>query len=176
MATRKINIKIWGLIGILVIPAWLLGFVIEAKDETMKFRTATVTTKDEKIPVSDEEGHVLGLYITEGLAFLENGEIAKMRAHVAYDSIPGKGSQQIGYTIYTFEDGSTIVVRFQRLLEPVKSGVSSAKVTSDIIKGTGRFEGIKGNTSGTGKSFPGSKGEAARTTNDVTLTYTLTSK
>jgi hypothetical protein len=59
---------IWGPIGIFVIAAWILGFVIEAKSETMKFKTATVTTKDEKISVSDEEGHVLGLYITEGLA------------------------------------------------------------------------------------------------------------
>ncbi len=99
-----------------------------------------------------------------------------MRAHVAFDSIPEKGNQSIGYTIYTFEDGATIVVRFQRVLVPDTSGKLSAKTTTELIKGTGRFEGIKGTTSSTGKVFPPGKGEAFRYTDDVTFTYTLPSK
>ena len=173
MATKK---SMWVLFGILVISVWVLGSVIQAGAETMKCRNAGTATRDETIPVGDEEGHVLGLQIGEGLAFFDNGEIAKMRANAIYDSIRGKGGQVIAYTIYTFEDGSTFIVRNQRLLVADKSGNLSAKVTSEVIKGTGRFEGIKGTASAIGKTFEASKGEATRSTNEFTLTYTLPSK
>ena len=81
MATKK---SIWFLIGILVIPAWILGSVMTGYAETMKCRTAGVVTKDETLSVGYEEGHVLGLQITEGLAFFEKGEIVLLI--VQYDS------------------------------------------------------------------------------------------
>jgi hypothetical protein len=170
MATKK---SMWVLFGTLVISAWVLGSVTQAGAETMKCRIAGTVTKDESVPVSDEEGHSLHLLITEGLAFFENGEIAKVRSHNLSDRISAKSSQVIGYTIYTFEDGSIIVQRFQRLLV---SGDLSAKVTGELIKGTGRFEGIKGTVSGASKNFPASKGEASRNASDITFTYTLPTK
>jgi hypothetical protein len=170
MATKK---SMWFLIGILAVSTWVLGSAIQAGAETMKCRIAATVTKDESIPVSDEEGHSLGLQITEGLAFFEKGEIAKIRSHNLIDRISGKGGQAIGYTIYTFEDGSTIVQRFQRL---TVSGTLPAKATGELTKGTGRFEGIKGTVSGTSKSFPGSKGEATRNVSDITFTYTVPTK
>ncbi len=173
MNTKK---SIWILFGILVISAWVLGSVIQAGAETLKGRTATVVTKDENIPVGDQEGHILGLQTTEGLAFFENGEIAKMRIQLIYDSIRGKGGQAITYATYTFEDGSTIVARTQRLMVRDQSGTLSAKVTSELIKGTGRFEGIKGTGSATGRQFLASKGEPMKITNDFTWTYTLPTK
>jgi len=95
-----------------------------------------------------------------------------------YDGIPGKGSQAIIYSIYTFEDGSTIVARNQRSFVADKSGNFSSKGTTELIKGTGRFEGIKGTASSTGKNFPGNKvkEEATRGTNDINFTYTLPTK
>ncbi len=173
MATRK---AMWILFSTLLISAWVLGCVVQAGAETLKGRTATVVTKDENIPVGDQEGHFLGLQTTEGLAFFENGEIAKMRIQLIYDSIRGKGGQAISYAIYTFEDKSTVVVRTQRLFVRDQSGNLSAKVTSELIKGTGRFEGIKGTGSATGKNFVPSKGEALRINHDFTWTYTLPTK
>lgn len=170
MATKK---SMMILSGILLISVWVLGSAIQAGAETMKCRIATTTTKEESTSVGDEEGHSLRLLITEGLAFFENGEIAKVIAHILNDRISGKGGQSIGYTIYTFEDGSTIVQRSQRLLV---SGDVSAKVTSELIKGTGRFKGIKGTASGTSKTFPAGKGEVTRNTSDMTFTYTLPTK
>jgi hypothetical protein len=158
------------LFAILVVIAWVLGSVIQAGAETMKCRTSTVVTKDETLPVGYEEGHVLGLQITEGLAFFENGEVANIRSHLVYDRydkvVPGKSSQAIGYR-------STIVQGFQRLQI---SGEASAKVTSELIKGTGRFEGIKGSISGTSKRVPEVKGESKKYVSDMTFTYTLPSK
>jgi hypothetical protein len=173
MATKK---SMWVLFGILVISAWILGSVVQVGAETMKCRTATTATTDQRIPVSDEEGHVLGLQILQGLAFFENGEIAKLRAHAIFDTTPGKGGQAITYMIYTFEDGSTIVVRSQRLMVADKPGTFSAKMPGELIKGTGRFEGIKGTTSATGRNWLISKDEAVRVTNDITFTYTLPTK
>ncbi len=173
MTTRK---SMMVLFGILVISAWGLGSAIQAGAEAMKCRTANIAIKDERIAVDDEEGHVLGVSIHEGLAFFENGEIARTRNYNAYDTIPGKGSQVIVYLILTFDDGSTIVVRSQRLIVPGQSGISSAQAKGELIKGTGRFEAIKGTTSATGKNFPARKEEAARATSDIILTYTLPTK
>ena len=173
MATRKSR---WILFGILVIMVWILGAAIQVGAETLKWRTAATVTKDENISVSDEKGHILGVQILQGLAFFENGEIAKYRSHAISDTRPGKGGQAITYQIYTFEDGSTIVNRTQRLMVADESGNYSAKSTIEIIKGTGRFEGIRGTASATGKTFLGSEGEAMRSTNEFTLTYSLPSK
>jgi hypothetical protein len=93
MTTKK---SLWVLFGILVISDW----VLEARAETMKCRNAYTSTKRDTWPVADEEGHVLGLGINEGLSFFENGEIAKMRAHAAFDVIPEKGTQSMGYYLH----------------------------------------------------------------------------
>ena len=173
MATKK---SMWVFFGILVISAWVLGSAIQAGAETLKGRLAMTVTKDESIPVNDEEGHVLGVQIQEGLSFFENGEIAKYRNHNVYDLMPGKGGQAIGYNIWTFEDGSTVVNRLQRLMVLDKDGNLSAKVTTEFVKGTGRFAGIKGTGAATSKVFPASKGEAGRQFADFTWTYTLPAK
>jgi hypothetical protein len=175
MATRK---SVWILVGILVISAWVLGSAIQVGAETTKCRTAGVVTKDETLSVGYEEGHVLGLQITEGLAFFENGEIATFRSNLVYDRydqvVPGKSSQAIGYTIFTFEDGSTFVQRFQRLQGSDKT--LPAQVASELIKGTGRYEGIKGSASGSGKRAPEVKGEVKKYVSDMIFTYTLPTK
>ena len=173
MAMKK---SMWVLFGILVISAWVLGSAIQVGAETMKGKVAITVTKEETIPVNDEPGHILGIRILEGLTFFENGEIAKMRSHSVFDFIPGKGSQSINYNIWTFDDGSTIENRTQRLTVPDQSGNFSAKNTSEIIKGTGRFEGIKGTGSSTGKTFSASEGEAVRVFSDMTWSYTLPPK
>jgi hypothetical protein len=172
MATKK---SMWVLFAILVISAWVLGSVIQAGAETLKGRSVITAIKDERIPIKDEPGHELGMQILEGLAFFENGEIAKQRTHSIFDTTPGKGAQAINYNIWTFEDGSTIVNRTQRLMVPDKSGNSSASNTSEFIKGTGRFEGIKGTGSATGKNFR-TEGEAGKVFSDFTWTYTLPAK
>ena len=177
MSTKKLMCVLF---GVLVISSWVLGSTIQAGAETMKCKNFATATKDERIPVGDQEGnmkgYMIGLQIMEGLAFCENGEVPKVRHHAVWDLEPGKGTQAMGYTIYTFEDGSTVVIKFQRSVGLGESGIRSATSTSELIKGTGRFEGIKGTSSGPGKNFMPSKGEAARAFNDTTWTYTLPTK
>ena len=172
MATKKL---IWVLFGILVISAWVLGSIIQAGAETMKCKSAQINTKIDSIPVGDEQGHNLGLQRMEGLAYCENGEIVKTRTDAIFDFVAGKGTQAIGYTFYTFDDNSTIIFKFQRSVD-YTGGTGSAKASSQIIKGTGRFEGIKGTASATGKNFPRTQEEVGRAFTDTTLTYTLPTK
>lgn len=169
MATNK---SMWVLLGILVIAVWIFGFAIQAGAETLKGRAVFTVTRDERIPVGFEEGHALGLQIWEGLGFFENGEIGKARSYGVWDGSP-RGVQMIGYTIFTFDDGSTIVTRGQRII----GEGDSSRSTGEIIKGTGRFEGVKGTVSAIGKNFPRtSEMEADRTYADLTMTYTLPTK
>ena len=111
MATKK---SVWVLFGILLISAWVLGSAIQAGAETMKCKSIQTTTKVERMEVGDEKGHLLSLQRMEGLAYCENGEIAKMRSDNVNDFMPGKGVEALGYTFFTFEDGATIIVRFRR--------------------------------------------------------------
>jgi len=175
MATRK---SMWVLIGFFIITAWLLGFVIEAQADTMKCRIARVNTKEQTMPVSHEEGRDLVIVESQGLAFFENGDIANFKSQAIADRAtgPGKGSQAISYIYFTFEDGSSIIVRleFRSIADP--SGKISTKTVGEIIKGTGRFEGIKGTFSSTGKKLPPIKDEADKYFADATITYTLPSK
>ena len=164
------------IVSIVVIGILFLGSVTGAGAETMKCRMVITETMDKRIPVVDQEGHVLGVHILEGLAFFERGEIAKVKIESVYDEIMGKTTQTIGYNIYTFEDGSTIMGRFQRLAVVDASGNLSYKGSTEFVKGTGRFAGIKGTASSTGKNFLPSKDEALKVFNDVTLTYTLPSE
>ena len=173
MTTKK---SLWVFFGILVMSAWVLGLALQAGAETMKCKSIQTTTKMERMEVGDEKGHLLSLQRMEGLAYCENGEIAKMRSDNVNDFVPGKGVEALGYTFFTFEDGATIIVRFQRSVAFGQSAIGSAKSSSEIIKGTGRFEGIKGTTSGTGKNFLQTKEEPGRAFTDITLTYTLPTK
>ena len=165
--------SIWVFFGTLVISAWILGLAIQAGGETLKCKITATRTKVEAISVGDEEGHRLGVEIWEGLGFCENGEITKVRTHSIFDFVAGKGAQSINYNILTFEDGSTIVNRTQRLLVADQGGNLPGKSTGELIKGTGRFEGIKGSSSMTGKNFVSTKEESARNFNESTFTYTL---
>ena len=176
MDKRKMKIAVLGFISVLVTGSFPLGSVRGAGQETLESRTAEMGTQTEMLPVGDEEGHVLALQMVEGLVFLENGAIAKMKAYVTADVTPGKPFQVNGYSIATFEDGSTIVQKVHRFVTPGKSGIFPSTMTGETVKGTGRFEGIKGTSTSTGKNFMPGKGEAMMISDDVTITYTLPPK
>ncbi len=87
MAMKKL---IWVFFGMFVILVWVLGLVLQAGAETMKGRNIQTATKRETIAVGDEEGHILGLTIMQGLAFIENGEIAKIKARSLVITSPNR--------------------------------------------------------------------------------------
>jgi hypothetical protein len=177
MATKKF---MWVLFGILVISAWVLGSAIQAGAETMKCKTSGNSVKREVMPIPDVEGHTIVMGMRDGLAFFEDGEVGTYKNFTIADVIAGKGVLTQGYQLFTFLDGSTIITSFRQPQEPDPEGKFSWLIkssTGEIQRGTGRFEGIKGSISCTGKQFKPEKGDlTGKSASDCTFTYTLPSK
>jgi len=175
MTTIKRN---WGIIGILLIAALLLLPATQAEAKTVKLRIFSYLTKVELIAVPDVEGHVVLVYERRGVAIFDNGETAAYHTRGTADSIKGQGSYH-GYSNFLYKDGSTTMSEYtgKMTLAPGEK-LPSLKGEGKYIKGTGRFEGIKGKFSYTGKYVtPYTKDKTkGETVVDVTGNYTLPKK
>jgi hypothetical protein len=110
----------------------------------------------------------------EAAATCDNGETPTVKTYSVWDATVGKESFVQGYAIYTFKDSSKIVTKFnfRQVPDPEGKAVWIWGGTSEIIKGTVRFNGIKGNVSSKGKTlFPD-----RRSVNEWTINYTLPPK
>jgi hypothetical protein len=174
MSTRK---SICILFGILVILAWALESAVQVGAETMNYRFFTWVIRGEDVPVNDVEGHMVGIAIRGAFWVFENGEVATITHVATRDLIKGSGPF-MQYVTVNFADGSIIIIKSQGALGGTATGaLASGGWTSEIIKGTGRFEGIKGTQTAKAKYLPIIKGEAgARGYGEGTITYTLPPK
>ena len=172
MATKN---SMMCLFGVLVISSFVLASFIQAGAETLNFKAYTYVTKGERVPIGDVEGHTMGFQTRKAFCVFENGEVATQSMVLTNDLIKGSGSS-LQYSTLTFADGSTIMMKVQVTVETV-AGSSAAKMTREIIKGTGRFEGIKGTGTTNVKYLPVEKDEAGvKGYGEGTITYTLPSK
>ena len=174
MATKKLMCILF----CILFSAWILGSTILAGAETLKIKVSSYSTQVEVIQVGDMEGHIIMPHTRRGLAFFENGDVATYTCWATADLIKGKGTAD-GYTMFTFEDGSTIVYKFKAIWEPGPRGFAIGKGTGEFTKGTGRHEGIKGDLTWSGKyytSYSKEKGTLGDSVLEVTATYTLPSK
>jgi len=174
MATMKKSKKtaaICVLASILLIATSLLLSTTQAAAETVKYRTVGVFTKFEYIDVGEVEGQPLGigLYEMKGLHIYETGEIAIYKGSGQFQTMVGAR----GFGVTTFEDGSTTWAKYQSSPgTPGEGGVVKFEIikgTFEYIGGTGRFEGIRGKGSYTGKIF----GDHGVIYLDQTAEYTL---
>jgi hypothetical protein len=174
MDTRK---SIWALFAILVISTWVLGSAIQAGAETMHYKLYTYVTKAESAEVGDVEGHTVGFMLRGSFLVFENGEVATVNAVITSDGIKGSGSF-MQYVTMKFSDDSTIIVKSTGTFgTPVGGTYLAAGWKSEIIKGSGRFEGIKGTVTSKAKYLPVEKGEPGpKGIGEGTITYTLPSK
>ena len=139
----------------------------------MNYKFYTWVIKGENVPVGDVEGHIVALHMRGAFYVFENGEVATINHVATGDFIKGSGAF-MQYVTLNFADGSTIMIKSQGTL-----GVAytAGGWKSEIIKGTGRFEGIKGTQSAKAKYLPLEKGEAGpKGYGEGTITYTLPSK
>jgi hypothetical protein len=175
MTTIKRN---WGIIGILLIAALLLLHATQAEAKTVKYKIIAPLTKVEWIAVPDVEKHVVILYERRGVVIYENGETAAYHTRGTSDTIKGQGSFH-GYSDILFKDGSTTMFEYTGTLTLAPGEkLRTMKGEGKYIKGTGRFEGIKGKSSFIGKYVtPYTKDETkGDVVIDATATYTLPSK
>jgi hypothetical protein len=172
MATKKFIVVF---VGLFVLISWLSGFSPNAIAQTMKGKGVAAIGKFEMLPVGDTENHNIGLNTREGMVVFENGEVATTKAIAVWDIVRSGSGWAKGYFNLTFLDGSTIMTTFHQDYAPAKAEGTvqyDTKITGDIIKGTGKFEGIKGNITTTTKQLKPEKGEpAGKTVSDVVLNY-----
>jgi hypothetical protein len=146
--------------------------------ESMEWKGRTVyhMTKVEAIPVGDVPGHVIGIADARGLTFIDNGEVATYLSRICFDFTNGNGPHW-AYGVTTYEDGSTTVVKAEGTTTALPGGASTFEGTLSYIKGTGRFEGIQGGGTYTGKRVaPLAPGGPADSYSDWSATYTLPSR
>jgi len=156
-----------------LITALFLISATQAWAATIKLRMVLFHTKVEIIKVGDVEGHIIGLHDTTGLASLETGEVAVVSERGTFDYTKGTGIHR-GYERLTFEDGSTIDLKYEGTTRPESKGKGSLlKGTSLVItQGSGGYAGIQGEGSYTGRRVVAA-GAGAQLFADMILKYTL---
>lgn len=172
----KMTATLGVLIAIFLTAALVMVPAAQAGEKTVKFKIAAPITKMEVVPVQDVKGHVIGLFERRGVAIYEKGETAAYHSRLTFDSIREKEGSYIGYADLSFADGSIIIWKFQGTVWGSKPRL--IKGTGQYINGTGRFEGIKGELSLSGKyvtpyTKDATKGDVVL---DYTSTYNLTKK
>jgi hypothetical protein len=176
MRKRKVTNTVLGVIGILFIVALLLVPATQAKAETMKFTYTSQMTKLEFTMFPDTKGHAVGVFERRGVAIFEN-EVAAFELRGTFDYIKKQGPWE-GYAQTTFKDGSTFMYKFQGASSNSADGTKLLKGKGEFIKGTGRFEGIKGQVSLNGRNITPYTKDKTKGDNwvEVTGTYTLSKK
>jgi len=175
MATKK---SIWILIGMIVIMTWLFGSITHAGAQTytLKCRETGHMPKVHVIEVGDVPGHIVLVGENAGVLSCDDGSIATTSTKWMTDMTKGSGKSQF-YALFTYEDGSTTWTKGENTVTPDPYGKTAGwKGTFEYIKGTGRFEGIQGSASFTGKRLVLLPGAGAQFYADFAITYTLPSK
>ena len=173
MATKK---SIFVLLGLFFITAGFLGFANGVGAETLKLQVSNVVTKVELFPIENIEGTVLLPMVRDGVFVLENGELGSMKFIGTAYYVRGKGGSFSGYVEFIFGDGSTIVASIAGTFwgDPEGKLAGIQKGSGELINGSGRFKGIKGTSTLTGKLLKTIKGEIAnKNYNEVILEYAL---
>ena len=125
----------------------------------MRFRVVGYYTSFDAKPAGDVDGHVKATFKRHGLCFLPK-EVGVYESSGDFEATKGKGSGTQTFTC-TFDDGSSFTAKSTYKLEPLPNNL--IRLTGghgEFVAGTGRFEGIKGTASFTGRTYA--------QTNDVT--------
>ena len=138
---------------VLLASSWVLP--VRASQHEVRGKLVEHTTRDERVSFGEDPSFRVGFHENKGLMFFENGEVA---AAVTIHTFEGRSidakSAHAGYRRFTFEDGSTQVIRFEGT-----GGLKSDEDkfvyqgTYEYIHGSGRFVGIQGGGSYSGKSY-----------------------
>ena len=169
-------ITIWGFMILVAIWICLVGFHTPAIAETMNYKLYHYQVKAEIALIGDMEGHIMRQTMRRGFFVIENGEVASWLGVIHTDLIKGSGSFKI-YATITFSDDSTIILKAEGTLGGTAATLQTNEAKGEIIKGTGRFEGIKGTGTSRTRYLPLEKGEdGQKAIAEGTLNYTLPPK
>ena len=164
----------FAILAVIILAAFTIA--VQAGAETLKWRQVMFNTKVEVLQIGDVPDHIIGLYDQTGLASFDTGEVASVATKGTLDYIKGSGTIQ-GYTILTFEDGSTMTTKYRGTTRTDPGAKSSLfETTWTCIQGTGRWAGIQGGGTFTGRRFAPVIAGSTQLYLDCTGTYTLPPK
>ena len=171
MATKK---SIWILFGTLVISVWIPGFSTPALSESIKCKSEA---KGDAVRVQEQadSSYFIGIVKKEGSVTCENGETGDVKSYSLIEVNWPKECVVQTITIYIFnKDWAKIITKgdIVQIQDPKGEAEWIWEGTGEIIKGTGRFSGIKGGTSFKGKQLPPDK----KSISEFTINYTLPPK
>jgi hypothetical protein len=162
----------WVVLALLALAALLYATSSASADE-LKWRIGSYMAAFDAKPVGDVDGHVAGPYVRRGLAFFPSGEVGVWTNTGALDMIKGKGVAK-GTTLTRFEDGSTLATSFVAEFAPGPDNLSVYRMSGELTGGSGRFAGIRGSITSTGKAMTPLAGDMRGDAYfDIVATYTL---
>ncbi len=170
--------KLWLAILAVAILAVFIALPLAGAEKVVqeKGRNVYHVVKAEAIPVGDVPGHIVGVAELRGLSFPDTGEVGTYSIKATLDLTNGMGTTET-YAMTTFEDKSTMISLAKSSVTARPDGTSTFEGTYTYIGGTGRFEGIQGGGSYTGKRLaPLTPGLTADAFLDYVATYTLPSQ
>jgi hypothetical protein len=138
---------------VLLLVFCLFSHVAAAQVENVKWRVGLSMHKIESLVIGDLPGHVIGIAEAQGMAFFDNGDVAAAVDRFTFDYVNGSGPYR-AYLVLTFEDGSAYTVRFVGTATTEPDGkTTSFQGNFSFVAGTGRFAGIQGSGTHTGRRF-----------------------
>jgi hypothetical protein len=127
-----------------------MGTGVVRADEMLKFRLVMHITGVQSQEVADIEGHAMSVVKFSGLASFPDGALGTASLTATTDYIKGSGTY-INYVTVNLKDGSTISYKTTNGPAKVDGSMTLFPDTPvTIVRGTGRFEGAKGDGSTNG--------------------------
>ena len=142
-------------------------------NKTAHFKGVNYEVTSNFFPVGDPaDGHFVGISIRRGLSIFDTGDIGAASSVEYVDVTKGVGTTS-GYATITFDDGSSFMTKIDNHFSVSPKGLVAASVKTEYVKGTGRFEGIKGTEVITARQINSTKDFAGFAELEGTATYTL---
>jgi hypothetical protein len=159
----------------LAIAALIFCYSTYAVAGSMNYKFNAQLIRTDMASSDDVDGHTVYLII-ENIIF-ENGENATINDVATSAHIQGTGPFMQTVSL-NFVDGSTIITKRQGTIRTTTEGTGAlCNWTSEILNGSGRFEGIKGNQIGRATSLKIYKGDLEEEMQgEGTINYTLPPK
>ena len=163
-------------VSLFFIVAWFCGFIQLATAETLNCKSEAKIDVDHlgSLLLKPPKNFYYGYSTRVGSASCDKEGTADFYSCQIYTKTENGGSNQ-GITVLTFKDSSKIVMRYGQTQrpDPEKKVYWIYDGTAEILNGNGRFEGIQGSVSISGKNLQ----DIYRTEiQEMTITYTLPSK
>lgn len=143
----------------------------------MKYKIINYFSKNEVKPVGDPaEGRGTAIQTRRGLCLFPKNEVGVYASSGEAEWTKGKGTYS-GESTCTFADGSSFSTKYSGKFDPLPGGLAVLQGKGEYVAGTGRYQGIKGSSTHTGRSYtPGAADSGSDQVIDLVGKYTLPRK